>query len=234
MKIIEFGYSHAKFNMMFYEDEPSSTKYKKIKCEFKIGDYWNGSTTLFPKEYDPVHVMEAAQFVTNEKGALELKCRLKIKGYLFDSEDCVDSRKKLLQDLDEMLFSGDHSDLTFIVKDQELKVHKSILAARSPIFKLMLSTEMKEKLESRVMLPDVSVEAAKSFVKFLYTAEVAATDCSRDLLSLAVLYQIDDLKRPCERMLITQLNKENAMENLYIANLYNCAELKMKSFEVLA
>lgn len=235
MKIIEFGNTNAKFQLMFFSDEQSLTKYKKIKCDFKIGEYWSGSATLIPKQCDPAHLIKASQLVLTKEGSLVLECQMKLTCYFIDDYvNYVDSGKKLMKDLREMLLSGDHSDLTLVVKNREMKVHKSVLAARSPVFKLMLSTEMKEKLESRITLPDVSVEAANSFVKFLYTAEVTATECSRDLLSLAALYQIDDLKRPCERMLITQLNGENAMENLFIANLHNCTELKMKSFQLIA
>lgn len=76
----------------------------------------------------------------------------------------------------------------------------------------MLATEMKEKLESRIEIPDVNVEAAREFVKFLYTGEVSITRHLKDLLSLAALYQIEDLKEACERMLVTQLDKENAAQ----------------------
>lgn len=175
-------------------------------------------------------------------GALEIKCDIEITGLKMKTDSGRQTMKqtsksvnRLALDIGELLSSGEFSDVTLEVQGQEIKVHQLILAARSPVFSAMLSVDMKEKRERRITIPNVSHEAAKEFLDFIYSANMKATKNAKELLILAEMYQIKDLKQACENLLITQLNKENALDNLYVANLYNCKqELKNKSFEIIA
>lgn len=175
-------------------------------------------------------------------GALEMKCYVEITALktkndsgvqtMKQSNKCVD---KLSKDIGELLTDDDHCDVILVVQNQEIKVHKLILSARSPVFKAMLSVDMKEKRESRIVIPDIHFEAVKEFIKFLYSAQLNTTNYAKDLLILSEMYQIIDLKEACENKLLSQLNKDNAMESLFIANLYNCQpQLKSKAFDIIA
>ncbi len=69
-----------------------------------------------------------------------------------------------------LLDSGDFSDINILVNGTKIPAHKSILSARSPIFKAMFSYDnTKEALENEVVIPDVSVSVMKEFLRFIYT-----------------------------------------------------------------
>lgn len=175
-------------------------------------------------------------------GNLEIACNVSIIGRkigkvvngTLDDKILRDCLKILSKDFSELLTDGDFSDVTFVAEDRELKVHKLILMARSQVFRTMLSVDMKEKNENRVNIPNVSFEAVKEFLKFIYSAKANVSAHARDIFILAEMYEINDLKEICEAKLLAQVNKENALDTLFLTNLHNCKhELKVKAFEVI-
>ncbi len=73
-------------------------------------------------------------------------------------------------DLISLFDSGDFSDIDIVVDGTKIPAHKCILSARSPIFKAMFSyNNTKEALEKEVVIPDVSVNVMKEFLRFIYT-----------------------------------------------------------------
>jgi hypothetical protein len=178
----------------------------------------------------------------SKDGSLEITCNVSIIGRRIANQksgqdpkifrDCLNV---LSCDMSKLLTDDELSDVTFVVEDREIKVHKLILAARSQVFRTMLSVDMKEKNENRVILPNVAFDAVKEFLKFLYSAKVNVSAHAKDLLILAEMYEINDLKEICEVTLLSQINKENALDILFLTNLHNCKQvLKVKAFEVIA
>lgn len=82
-----------------------------------------------------------------------------------------------LQKMKSLLESGEFSDVTLVVghpeqNKKELKVHRLLLSAFSPVFAAMFShTETKEALEKRVVIEDVSAEAMEQFLMYIYTGK---------------------------------------------------------------
>ena len=48
------------------------------------------------------------------------------------------------RDLGELLYSGSGADYTIAVGDEEIKCHRIVLEARSPVFRGMLGSSMSE------------------------------------------------------------------------------------------
>jgi len=118
--------------------------------------------------------------------------------------------------------------------DVELKAHRAVLAARSPFFEAMFTHEMTEKLSGQVTIPDCKPEAMRNFLHFLYHAELESYDHAAKLLELAEQYQVPTLKETCEIHLISKVTKDNAMEMLQLANIFNSQYgLKQKAFAVV-
>ncbi|PIA41908.1 hypothetical protein AQUCO_02100028v1 [Aquilegia coerulea] len=89
--------------------------------------------------------------------------------------------------------------------------HKTVLASRSPVFKAMLENEMEESRSGTIRISDVSYDALRNFVQYLYTAEVSLDEqMACDLLVLAEKYEVKYLKSHCEKFLMSKLNAENA------------------------
>ena len=62
------------------------------------------------------------------------------------------------------------SDVTFIVEGKELHFCKSFLAASSPVFEKMFSSDFKEKESSVIPLPDKTYEEMDVFLQQFHPA----------------------------------------------------------------
>ncbi|PQP98566.1 BTB/POZ domain-containing protein [Prunus yedoensis var. nudiflora] len=107
------------------------------------------------------------------------------------------------------------SDVILFASDDEnpipIPAHKAVLANRSPVFRAMLENEMEESLSGTIKIGDVSYDALRAFVNYLYTAEVCPDQqLACDLLVMAEKYQVQHLKDLCEKFLVANLNWDNA------------------------
>jgi len=76
--------------------------------------------------------------------------------------------------------------------------HKWMLAARSPVFEALLSSQ--EEITSLHLTVDCNAELMKQFIKFIYTGELEGL-VTQELIQLAVKYQIKTLEQICEAAL---------------------------------
>ena len=75
-----------------------------------------------------------------------------------------------------LLESGKHTDVTFLVDGQEVKAHKAILVAHSTVFAAMFEHECVEKRDGKVKITDISLEALKQLLRYMYTGKVCWTE----------------------------------------------------------
>lgn len=66
---------------------------------------------------------------------------------------------QLLQDYEPFLNSKILSDITIQVGEKIFQCHKVVLAAKSPVFRVMLMSNMKEALNNFIHIKDIKVEA---------------------------------------------------------------------------
>ncbi|PWA93921.1 BTB/POZ-like protein [Artemisia annua] len=113
-----------------------------------------------------------------------------------------------------------------VVNSVPVPANKAVLASRSPVFRAMLETEMEESLSGTIKLSDVSYDALRAFVNYLYTAEASLDDeMACELLVLADKYEVKHLKTYCEKFLISKLNWESSLMNYSFANQHNANNL---------
>lgn len=104
--------------------------------------------------------------------------------------------------------------------------HKAVLVSRSPVFKAMLDNEMEESRSGTIKISDVSYDALRAFVNYLYTAEACLDEqLACDLLELAEKYQVKHLKAYCEKFLVSKLNWDNSVVNYAFAHQHNAKQL---------
>ncbi|PON91577.1 Voltage dependent potassium channel [Trema orientale] len=100
--------------------------------------------------------------------------------------------------------------------------HKAVLASRSPVFRAMLENEMQESRSGTIKISDVSYEALRAFVNYLYTAEASLDEpMAYALLVLAEKYQVMHLKTYCEKFLVSILNWDNSIGSYAFAHQHN-------------
>ncbi|EEF42082.1 BTB/POZ domain-containing protein At4g08455 [Ricinus communis] len=104
--------------------------------------------------------------------------------------------------------------------------HKAVLVSRSPVFKAMLENEMEESHSGTIKISDVSYDALRMFINYLYTAEACLDEqMACDLLVLAEKYQVKHLKAYCEKFLVSKLNWNNSVPSYAFAHLHNAKHM---------
>ncbi|KAK7387490.1 hypothetical protein VNO78_28339 [Psophocarpus tetragonolobus] len=111
-----------------------------------------------------------------------------------------------------------------------IPAHKSVLAARSEIFRNMLEgDECKEEASNSISIPDLKHEELESLLEFLYSGSLGVEKLEKHVYALsqaADKYEIPHLLKHCERYLLTSLSTCNALETLEIAD--TCSNLNLK------
>lgn len=138
------------------------------------------------------------------------------------------------QSFETMLFCDKFSDVTLIVEDKEIKAHKILLAARSPVFGAMFSNTMKENLESRVVIEDLSYDEVQELLRYIYTGKVPKLqEQTQRLLMMSDKYDLTELKTLCEQALGANLTYHTAGEMLILADTYDAAQLRTHALQFI-
>ena len=94
--------------------------------------------------------------------------------------------QKVLTRLNEMRLAEVLCDYTLVAGEQQIKVHRSVMAACSDYFRAMLTSEMYESKEDRVDLLGLTFPGLVAMVNFAYTGTLQVTaDNLEDVLIAA-------------------------------------------------
>ncbi|CAL5007573.1 unnamed protein product [Urochloa decumbens] len=141
----------------------------------------------------------------------------------------------LLEHFGKLLLEEEGADVTFRVGGDTLSAHKTVLAARSPVFKAELYGQMMERTAPCVTVEDMQADVFKALLQFIYTDslpdwnDLDADECCeivRHLLAAADRYAMDRLKLLCASILVKYLNVENVATTLALADQHSCDRLK--------
>lgn len=93
---------------------------------------------------------------------------------------------------------------------------------------------MEESKSGTIKISEVSYDALRSFILYLYTADVALDEfMACELLILADKYQVKQLKSHCENFLISKLNTDNAFMCLSFSSQHNAKSLHEASVSLI-
>ncbi|PVH47394.1 hypothetical protein PAHAL_4G050800 [Panicum hallii] len=197
-------------------------------------------------------------------GALMSRRDLQTSGYLNDDAFTVECTLKVLRELrnkatahrpadhllrssglnhhlGELLRKGTGADVTLVASGESFKVHKAVLASRSPVFAAEFFGHMKEARSPVVEIEDMDAAVLGAMLRFIYTDTAPELDRPEDgaavaqhLLVAADRYGIDRLKLVCEDRLYDGVNVETAAATLALAEQHVCSHLKAKCVELIA
>ncbi|EAY78542.1 hypothetical protein OsI_33640 [Oryza sativa Indica Group] len=151
----------------------------------------------------------------------------------------------LRRHLGGLLESGDGADVTFRVAGEEVRAHRYILAARSPVFKAELFGQMKESSSSNtvVNVDDMEAEVFRALLVFIYTDALPETKTkanqedelviAQHLLVAADRYGMERLKLLCEEKLVEYIDRGSAVMLMALAEQHHCHGLKEACFRFL-
>ncbi|GFS29510.1 speckle-type POZ protein-like B [Nephila pilipes] len=141
-----------------------------------------------------------------------------------NSDDTID----LIRDLECLYANGILWDVELRTTTQTFHAHKNILSARSPVFQAMFETNMKEKAQERVDIPDLDDDTVRRMLLYVYTdglKDIQWEKASR-LFSVADKYEILSLKNKCSHLLKESLCPSNVCEIIVLADMHHDIDLK--------
>ena len=129
--------------------------------------------------------------------------------------------------LGHLFNTGRMSDVTFVLGTENFKAHKNILSARSQVFADMFENNEKVSSINPLKIEDCEPEAFRAMLSFLYTDEMEETEeMAKELLPLAIKYQIRLLQNKCQEIVLKDISTENCAEMLLFAEMQGALLLK--------
>ena len=120
--------------------------------------------------------------------------------------------------------TSDLSDVTITCNGREFRAHSFVLAEASVFFRTMLSSNFKEgQTGHNLILDTVSCDLMEKVLPYLYGADLELTgDNLLDILELADMWMLDDLKKTCEEEFPKIVTQENSLKMREIAISFRC------------
>ncbi|KAF8771285.1 Speckle-type POZ protein like [Argiope bruennichi] len=155
--------------------------------------------------------------------------RLESAGKAFAAEeeqsDLITSFKR-----DMMSLYNDHyfCDIVLQSGTETFLAHRSVLSARSPVFKKMFTTDMKEKTSESINIFDLSPDTISRMLFYIYTDTIHNLDWTnvKELYFASDIYEILTLKRRCSLFIKQNLTPSNVYEVLILADTHQDDDLK--------
>jgi Leucine-rich repeat (LRR) protein len=137
-----------------------------------------------------------------------------------------------LKDLKSFIQDDTFKDFSIQIEDQEFRVHKFLLAARSPTLAEILKNNPEVE---NLNLVDISVEIFEIILKFIYTDELPGEFEVNlmELFATAGKLKINELKEFATVKIIGQIDENNALNILKLSNKYDHDEMRFRAFAVL-
>jgi BTB/POZ domain len=168
------------------------------------------------------------------------KCSSKLKKYsrkafkLKTFKNCI--ADEIIRNNSAVMDDESFMDFTFVVqKTVEFKVHKAVLAAISPVFRTMFTTNFQEGKSNECHISEIQPFHFRHLLRYIYLGEIPQNvgDSLPELYANAHFYQIDRLKKICEKEMMKSIDYENALEIYKIACQHELEELKVVSWKIV-
>eukprot|EP00931_Biecheleriopsis_adriatica_P007763 TRINITY_DN109014_c0_g1_i1.p1 TRINITY_DN109014_c0_g1~~TRINITY_DN109014_c0_g1_i1.p1 ORF type:complete len:475 (-),score=52.19 TRINITY_DN109014_c0_g1_i1:58-1482(-) len=130
----------------------------------------------------------------------------------------------LQADLAALTESGDDGDICIKVGESCLRAHSIILKARSPVFKAMLQSPMREALSREIKVEETDSITMRLFLKYMHTDWIEASvfrdsNQTLQLFQVADRYEVKALAQICAEALKTRgLHVECVIDIFLVAN----------------
>ena len=131
-----------------------------------------------------------------------------------------------------MRSKGELCDVNLLVGEPQRRIsaHRVVLAACSPYFQAMFTSELLESRQRDITLQGVDAEAIELLVEFAYTARIQVSeDNVQALLPASSLLQLTSVKDACCEFLKNQLHPSNCLGIRTFADTHTCTDLQESS-----
>ncbi|KAJ3707333.1 hypothetical protein LUZ61_011039 [Rhynchospora tenuis] len=135
----------------------------------------------------------------------------------------------------ELLENKEMPDVIFEVDGVLFTAHRSVLSARSPIFKAEFFGGRTERKIERIQIKDTKPAIFKAMLHFIYSNSLPDIISDEDIPNVTQLqqlykaadrYALDGLKMICEDKLIREISINSVISSLALADEHNSCGLK--------
>uniref|UniRef100_A0A0N5AJS4 BTB/POZ domain protein n=1 Tax=Syphacia muris TaxID=451379 RepID=A0A0N5AJS4_9BILA len=142
---------------------------------------------------------------------------------------------EMARDMESFFREGRLSDFTIVASGREMRAHRAILSARSPVFAAMLEPHTEEFKNSKVNFADIEYEVMHELLTYIYSGRSPnLSNMALDLLAAADRFQLTGLKEMADQVLRSGLTVESACRYLVFADMHNAQDLKLDALKFIA
>lgn len=117
-------------------------------------------------------------------------------------------------------------DITLLVGNKRIKAHRLVLAAFSDYFSAMFTSDMSDSHRDVIHLTDMDPAALEALVRYAYSSKMdIRVDNVENLLSVACILQVEEVKDACSEFMKHQLHPSNCLGIRAFAEGHGCHEL---------
>mmetsp|Transcript_15910 Transcript_15910/g.19420 ORF Transcript_15910/g.19420 Transcript_15910/m.19420 type:complete len:606 (+) Transcript_15910:599-2416(+) len=141
--------------------------------------------------------------------------------------NAVSVTRSFIHNMREMVDNDEFADVIFLIDDEKVYAHRSILASRCEHFAGMFRSGMRESIDLEIKIPNVSKPVFLLLMEYLYTDSVMfEIEYAVELFILSDLYQLERLRKICITVIKRNLSLDNATGILQVASEEGCQVLK--------
>lgn len=134
---------------------------------------------------------------------------------------------KVMKSLNDFRKEGTLCDVTLSVQGSTFPAHRNVLSANSEFFQALFANEMKEKAENVVHMEEFEPQVMDQLLTYMYGGGITIKkENALDLAIGADFLFLTELKQKACESLISDLNSENCLFLLCMAEKYNVRELR--------
>ena len=138
----------------------------------------------------------------------------------------------ILASLNTMRMENKLCDVVLRVQGKDISAHRVVLAAVSPYFSAMFTSDVRERHQGIVHLQDLDFTAVQAVVCFTYSASIELTvDNVQNLLTAATFFQVEQVIDKCCQFLDAQLHPSNSFGIQKFAVQHGCVGLARKALQ---
>ena len=115
-------------------------------------------------------------------------------------------------------------DVVLKIGDEHIPTHRAVLAACSPYFYAMFTSDLVESRQKVVTMKDIDAHVVQQLVEFAYTGKVDLNvENVQSILATASLVQFHEVRDLCCQFLETQLDPSNCLGIRKFTEAHGCA-----------
>lgn len=135
--------------------------------------------------------------------------------------------ENVLKEMNDFRKEGFLCDVTLNVRGVFLNAHRNVLAASSPYFRALFTSEMRESQDNSIEIKDLSTQVMEDILTYLYSGSVILTESNAIELTVAADYMfLPKLKQMGTKFVSENLTAANCLGVISIAEKYDFKELR--------